>query len=96
MLRRLAGPIYDRTMKITLKLYASLTPYLPAGTPKNEAEIEVADGIVVQSLVDDLCLPEGSYKLVLVNGVFIVPEARATHALTEGDALAIWPPVAGG
>ena len=83
-------------MKITVKLYASLKQYLPAGTPKNEAEVEAAEGTAVQSMVDDLNMPAGSYKLVLVNGVFIVPEARATHALTEGDALAIWPPVAGG
>jgi len=32
----------------------------------------------------------------VVNGVFIPASARATHALLPGDALAVWPPVAGG
>ena len=83
-------------MKITLKLYASLKPYLPDGTPKNETEMDVPDGATVQAVIDGLAMPEGSYKLVLVNGLFIVPEQRATQAFIEGDALAIWPPVAGG
>jgi molybdopterin converting factor small subunit len=34
--------------------------------------------------------------LVLLNGKYIAPEARGTTTLTEGDVLAIWPPVAGG
>lgn len=83
-------------MKITLKLYASLKPYLPTGTPRNEAEVELPRGTTVQSAIDGLGMPEGSYKLVLVNGLFVVPEERATQVFAEGDALAIWPPVAGG
>jgi sulfur carrier protein ThiS len=83
-------------MKITLKLYASLKPYLPTGTPKNEAEVELPEGTTVQAAIDGIGMPEGSYKLVLVNGIFVVPEARATQVFAEGDALAIWPPVAGG
>ncbi len=83
-------------MKITLKLYASLKPYLPAGTPKNETEIELPEGTTVQAAIDGTGMPEGIYKLVLVNGIFVMPEARATQVFAEGDALAIWPPVAGG
>ncbi len=83
-------------MKITLKLFASLKPYLPAGTPKNETEIEVREGTTVQSVINAIGMPEGVYKLVLVNGIFVMPEARATQVFAEGDALAIWPPVAGG
>ena len=83
-------------MKITLKLYASLKPYLPAGAPKNEAAMEVPEGATVQAVIDGLAIPEGTYKLVLVNGLFIVPEARGTQVFVERDVLAIWPPVAGG
>ena len=28
--------------------------------------------------------------------IFVLPEERATQAFTEGDVLAMWPPVAGG
>ena len=41
-------------------------------------------------------LTEKWVHLVLVNGVYIYPEKRATHTLVEGDVLAIWPPIAGG
>ena len=83
-------------MKIKLKLYASLKQYLPAGTPKNEAEIDIAEGTSVQAVLDSIGMPQGIYKLVLVNGVFIVPEERETRLFIEGDVFAIWPPVAGG
>jgi sulfur carrier protein ThiS len=83
-------------MKITLKLYASLKQYLPTGTPKNEAEIDIAEGASVQAVLDSIGMPQGIYKLVLVNGVFIVPEERETRLFIEGDVFAIWPPVAGG
>jgi sulfur carrier protein ThiS len=83
-------------MKITLKLYASLKQYLPAGTARNETEIEISEDASVQSVLDSLGMPEGVYKLVLLNGVFIVPEERQSKRFVEGDAFAIWPPVAGG
>ena len=83
-------------MKLKVKLYASLKPYLPAGTPKNEADIEIAEGASVQSVLDGFNMPAGLYKLVLVNGIFITPEARASCIFVENDVFAVWPPVAGG
>ncbi len=83
-------------MKLRVKLYASLKPYLPEGTPKNEADIEIPRGASVQSVLDGFNMPEGLYKLVLVNGIFIYPEERASRCFVEDDVLAIWPPVAGG
>ena len=41
-------------------------------------------------------LPDKMVHLVLVNGRYIAPEHRATEVLQPGDALAIWPPIAGG
>lgn len=83
-------------MKLRVKLYASLKPYLPEGTAKNEADIEIPEGASVQSVLDSFNMPEGLYKLVLVNGVFIPPEVRANRGFVESDILAVWPPVAGG
>ncbi|MGB9149478.1 MAG: MoaD/ThiS family protein, partial [Burkholderiales bacterium] len=34
--------------------------------------------------------------LVLLNGVYVYPPERQTTRLRDGDALAIWPPIAGG
>lgn len=83
-------------MQITLKLYATLTPHLPAGARRNVATLEVADGASVAGVIDDLHLPPALVHLVLVNGSFVDPEDRAARVLRAGDALAVWPPVAGG
>jgi molybdopterin synthase sulfur carrier subunit len=83
-------------MKVRVKLYASLAEYLPAGAVKNEADIEVAEDISPTQIILRLGVPEKMCHMVLINGVYIVPEERGTTKLEEGDHLAIWPPVAGG
>jgi len=83
-------------VKITIKLFARLAKYLPEGAVKNEIEIDVEDGATVQEVIHHLNLPSEHCHLVLVNGVYIAPSERETHAMQPGEALAIWPPVAGG
>lgn len=83
-------------MRLTVKLYATLADYLPAGSKNNRVEIEVAKGAVVGDVLAPFALPPKLTHLVLVNGVFIPPKERATTILQEGDALAVWPPIAGG
>jgi len=84
-------------MKVTFKLFASLTEYLPpASKYTNITTLELAPGTTIMQVVDAHRLPPKWVHLVLVNGVYIAPEKRATHTLTEGDVLAIWPPIAGG
>jgi sulfur carrier protein ThiS len=84
-------------MKITLKLFASLTDYLPVEAKyTNVVELDIAPDTTVKQLVERYRLPEKLVHLVLVNGSYIAPEKRASQTLAEGDALAIWPPIAGG
>lgn len=83
-------------MKITIKLFAQLAKYLPDGAVRNELEIEVAEGATAHDVTDALNLPSEHCHLVLVDGVYITPSERDTRALMPGEALAIWPPVAGG
>ena len=83
-------------MKITFKLYASLTQYLPAEAEHNRIALDVPDGSTITQVTEPFHLPQKLVHLVLVNGVYIQPEERATHALKEDDVLAIWPPIAGG
>jgi molybdopterin converting factor small subunit len=88
-------------MEITLKLFATLADYLPQEVDgrrraHNQIALDVAEGTTVQSLIDRFQLPTKMTHLVLVNGVYITPSARAAHTLAPGDALAIWPPIAGG
>ena len=84
-------------MQITLKLFASLGDHLPASVrPANEMPLAVAEGATIAQVIEPFALPPKLVHLVLVNGKYIEPAQRATHALQEGDVLAIWPPIAGG
>jgi sulfur carrier protein ThiS len=88
-------------MRVTLKLYAMLSDHLPAGAEGNgragnELALEIPEGTSVQSVIERFNLPARLVHLVLVNGVYISPQARAAHVLRSDDELAIWPPIAGG
>jgi len=83
-------------MDVTLKLYASLGIYLPGHALKNQAVVAVEEGTNVESLIDKYNVPREECHLVLVNGVFKAPSQRSQTVLNAGDAVAVWPPVAGG
>ena len=83
-------------MQVTLKLYASLGVNLPDNAAKNQAAVEVSDGTTIRQLLDEHNVPPAACHLVLLNGVFQPPAVRSGVALKPGDALAVWPPVAGG
>lgn len=83
-------------MRITVKLFASLAEYLPAGAQRNATEIEVPDGASVQDILERLDVPEEKTHLVVCNGVYVPHSLRTSETLSAGDTLALWPPVAGG
>ena len=84
-------------MRITFKLYASLTEFLPPDRRNgNLMELEVGPGASVAEIIEPFKLPMKMVHLVLINGHFVPPEERGSRTLAEGDVLAIWPPIAGG
>lgn len=84
-------------MKITFKLFATLTDYLPLQARRgNLIELEVAPDATLSQIIAPFGLPPKLVHLVLVNGRYIEPEQRLSTTLNEGDVLAIWPPIAGG
>lgn len=84
-------------MNVTLKLYATLTDYLPVDARRTNAmSLQLAAGTTVAACIGNLHLPDRLCHLVLIDGVFIPPAERALRALREGETLAIWPPIAGG
>lgn len=83
-------------ISVTLKLYASLGAYLPPGAARNTAQVETRSGTTIDALLDSQQVPPESRHLVLLNGVFTPRESRATATLSNGDSVAVWPPVAGG
>jgi sulfur carrier protein ThiS len=84
-------------MRITFKLYASLTDYLPLEHRQGNAmALDVAEGASVAEVIEPFNLPLKLVHLVLINGHYVPPAERASRTLQEGDVLAIWPPIAGG
>lgn len=88
-------------MRITLKLYAMLSDHLPPGADGqrrrgNELPLDMPEGATVQEVIERFNLPAKLVHLVLVNGVYVAPPARAARVLAADDELAIWPPIAGG
>ena len=88
-------------MRITFKLFAMLTDYLPRqveGRPRsgNVIELDLPEGSTVQQVIDQFKLPARLVHLVLIDGTFIPREQRESRTLVDGQTLAIWPPVAGG
>ena len=84
-------------MKITFKLFASLTDYLPVEARyTNVLELDIAPEASISQIIEPFGMPPKLVHLVLINGKYIDPEKRLTQTLVEGDVLAIWPPIAGG
>lgn len=79
-----------------IKLYAMLARYLPAGAADNQAAVAIDDGMTVGRLLRQVGVPGEHCHLVLLNGVYVPPAARDSTPVTDGDAVAVWPPVAGG
>jgi sulfur carrier protein ThiS len=94
--RDLAPALRPATMRIRLKLFAMLSGYLPAAAARNEIELDVPAGSTPASVIAAHHLPPRLCALVILNGVFVRVDERATRELVDGDVLAIWPPVAGG
>ena len=84
-------------MKITLKLFASLTDYLPPENKyTNMVDLDIEPDATIMQIITPMALPEKMVHLVLVNGKYVAPADRLSTTLAEGDVLAIWPPIAGG
>ena len=84
-------------MRITFKLYASLTQHLPAqARQSNQVSLDLPEGTSIASIIEPFGMPEKLVHLVLVNGVYVPPAERLSFTPKDGDVLAIWPPIAGG
>jgi sulfur carrier protein ThiS len=84
-------------MRITFKLYASLTEHLPPEARQgNAVALDIAPDATIADIIAPFNLPMKLVHLVLINGVYVAPADRASRTLDEGDVLAIWPPIAGG
>jgi molybdopterin converting factor small subunit len=82
-------------VRVKLKLFASLRALLP-GAKGGELGLEVEPGTTPLTLIERYALPREQVHLILVNGLYVAPDAAGERQLADGDVVAIWPPVAGG
>ncbi len=79
-------------MRVTVKLFATLTRYregLQAGRP---FEMNLSAGACLQDLLRELKIPPEESRVMFVNGLIHEPD----WSLKEGDQVGIFPPVGGG
>ena len=79
-------------MTVEIALFAYLSEYQPDGLGgRHPRPSSLAQGTVVADIIEMLGLPDEP-RVVFINGKHAPDDA----VLTEGDRLAIFPPVAGG
>ena len=79
-------------MRVTVKLFATLTRYregLQAGRP---FEMDLSSGACLQDLLRELKIPPEESRIMFVNGLIQEP----SWTLKEGDQVGIFPPIGGG
>ena len=79
-------------MKVTVKLYATLSRYglgQRAGTPY---EMELPEEATLQKLIEQLKIPIEETRITFVNGIIQEPDWK----LKDGDEVGLFPPIGGG
>jgi molybdopterin synthase sulfur carrier subunit len=79
-------------MHITAKLFATLRKYRPELSLGDALRLEVAAGSTLGEVVSQLGIPYGVPLVAMVNNTV----RDQDYVLSEGDRLALFPPVAGG
>lgn len=79
-------------MKVEVRLFATLVPYLPPGSRDGVAVVDVPDGVTPRELTRRLGIPAELDRVVLVNGA----EAPTDGPLRDRDVITVYPPLAGG
>lgn len=79
-------------MKVQVKLFATMKEFLPGQGDYSSCQVELNQGATAADVLRKLGIPEEIPKIILINGVVVKPD----HRLAEGDAVSIFPPIAGG
>jgi sulfur carrier protein ThiS len=84
------------SIKIQVKTGGLLGAYLPAGSARNTAEIEVDENATPLDVMKQLGIPMEDNYLVSLNGTIVIRKERSNQSLAENDRLVIMPPLKGG
>jgi len=76
---------------VEVRLFGHLRSYMPLAGAESASAV-LPEGGTVGDLLDQLKVPPGDPKIILVNGI----HAGRDHLLAEGDRVSVFPPIAGG
>jgi len=79
-------------VKIEVRLFATLAAYLPDESDGRSATLGVADGTTVADVVRLLGIPDDMPFIAMIDG----RDAALERPLGDGEALSLFPPLAGG
>jgi molybdopterin converting factor small subunit len=79
-------------VKVEVRLFATLAPYLPPGGRDGAAVVDVPEGATPRDLARVLGIPMDLERVVLVNGT----DPPADQPLRDHDVITLFPPLAGG
>ena len=79
-------------MRVEVRLFATLAPYLPKDREAGSAFLDLVEGSGVGDVAAALGIPHDVSRIVLVNG----EDADESRRLRAGDVVTLFPPLAGG
>jgi sulfur-carrier protein len=79
-------------MQVRVKVFATLSRYLPGVRPGTPLLVDTPEGATLDLLVEQLKLPRDEVKVVYVDG----RRQPMDYILKVGDEVGIFPPIGGG
>lgn len=86
----------NQPVEVNVKLGGAMVQYAPADRPGSKHVFELQQDTTVQDLLDRLQVPVEQPLMIILNDAMIARPDYATTVLTNGDALALMPPIQAG
>lgn len=83
-------------MQVHVRTAGTLGRHLPPGSGANQAVMQLPEASTLATLLAQLRLPPDRSVLVAVNDTLIHADAHVGHVLSDGDVVAVMPPLKGG
>ena len=83
-------------MDISVTLFGGLRQFLPAGSSFNKCKIGIDQGASLESLLQQIPIPETRPYIVILNDERVARESYAKTTIQADDEVVLLPPIKGG
>ncbi len=84
------------SQSVDVKLGGALVEYAPAGQTGSKHAINISDSTTVQQVLDQLGVPAEQPLMIILNDAMVARPDYQSTLLSDGDALALMPPIKAG